>query len=308
MNKRNFLFFLALIIVLVIFCDVSALLAQESDSDEFTLEEITVTAQKREENQQKVPIAMEVLTGEDIREIGRNDIDEILNNISSILTQSGNDGLRVSIRGISNDNNSFGMIQASAPTVAVNQDGVYSNRSGNNQSMYDIERVEVLFGPQSTMYASATPGGIVNVVTADPKTDKYTASGTLEYGNYNLLHTEGSMNAPLSDWTAIRASFNTSVRDGYLSNGSADEDSKSARLKALFKSGDTFSIVLTGEVTKMGGQGFASAKGFDKEDGNWYENQGPAGLVKVGKVDDPWTSANDSAGAGRDNIQKKITA
>ncbi|MBN1625846.1 MAG: TonB-dependent receptor [Deltaproteobacteria bacterium] len=308
MKKKRFMFFLIPAIGLFFALgDLSSTAAQESAAEEFTLEEITVTAQKREENQQKVPIAMEVLTGEDIREIGRNDIDEILNNISSVLTQSGDDGLRVSIRGISNDNNSFRMIQASAPTVAVNQDGVYSNRSGNNQSMYDVERVEVLFGPQSTLYASATPGGIVNIVTADPKTDKYEGSGTLEYGNYNLLHTEGSLNAPLNDSIALRVSFNTSVRDGYLSNGSADEDSKSARLKALFKTSDKFSFLITGEITRMGGQGFASAKPFDTVDGHWYDNMGPAGLVIDGEVDDPWTSAAGNAGRGRDQNRKKIT-
>lgn len=290
--KRFFLYLLLSAGVVLALGAFHVALAQDEDEDSFTLEEITVTAQKRAENQQKVAIAMEVVTGEELKALGRNDIDEILSNVSSVLIQSANDGLRVSVRGISNDNNAFRNIQASAPTVAVNKDGVYSNRSGNNQSLYDIERVEVLFGPQSTMYASASPGGIVNIVTANPKTDVYSASGTLEYGNYDLLHTEGSVNVPVSDIMALRGSFTTSVRNGYLSNGSDDEDSKSARLKALVAPNESFSFVLTGEITKSGGQGFASIEAFEDQD----------------DVSDPWTSAEESAGMGRDENQKKITA
>lgn len=262
------------------------------ETEEFTLEEITVTAQKREENQQKVPIAMEVLSGEDFKEQGRNDIDEILETISSVMIQAAEDGLRVSIRGMSNDNSPFMNISISTPTVAVHTDGVYTSKNTGNQNLYDIERMEVLFGPQSTLYASTSPGGIVNIVTAKPNTDKYEASGVLEYGNYNFLHTEGILNAPLSDTTALRAAFSTAVHDGYLTNGSMDEDTKSARLKALFQPNDKFSLLLTGELNKSGGQGFASVATFDNQD----------------DVDNPWSSRSENAGLGVDMKQKEITA
>lgn len=266
--------------------------AQESTGDTFTLEEITVTAQKRMENQQKVPIAMEVISGDTIKEVGRNDIDEILNNISSVLIQSSSDGLRVSIRGISNDNAPFGGLSVYTPAVAVNQDSVYTNKNQSNQNMYDIERVEVLFGPQSTIYATGSPGGIVNVITADPKINKYEVSGTIEYGNYDHLHTEGNINAPLNDKAAFRAAFSQSVHDGYLSNGSNDEDIKAARIKALVQPNDSFSFLLTGEISKSAGQGYAGVAPFADQD----------------DVPDPWESASETAGISQDEDIKKMTA
>lgn len=278
--------------------DFSWVCAQESE--EFTLEEITVTAQKREENQQKVAIAMEVISGEELKEQGRNDIDEILNNVSSVLINTAEDGLRVSIRGMSNDNAIFDNMQTSKPTVAVNKDGIYTNRNSGNTDLFDIERVEVLFGPQSTLYASASPGGVVNVITADPKLDKVGGSGTLEYGSYSQLKTEGSVNAPFNDTTAFRAAFSTSVHDGYLSNGGDDEDIKSGRLKALYKPNDRLSIVITGEISKSKTQGFSGAKKFINQDDATFTDGTP--------LDDPWTGASDEPQLATSREQKRIFA
>ncbi|MBN1627803.1 MAG: TonB-dependent receptor [Deltaproteobacteria bacterium] len=276
----------------LLFGDIPMICAQDLSTDEFTLEEITVTAQKREENQQKVAIAMEVVSGDEIKELGRNDIDEILSNVSSVLINKATDGLRVTIRGVSNDNPMFNNVQVSTPTVAINKDGVYTNRNDSGSGLYDVERVEVLFGPQSTLYATASPGGIVNIVSASPKTDKYEASGTLEYGNYNLLSTDGSMNAPISDTLAVRAAFSTTVRDGYLTNGADDEDMKSARIRTLFKPGDNFSLIISGEISKTGGKGWAGVAAFEDQ----------------GDVDNPWTSSSDSSGPPRFQSQKRIYA
>jgi iron complex outermembrane receptor protein len=266
--------------------------AQEEQADSFMLEEISVTAQKRAENQQKVAIAMDVVSGEEISGLGKNSIDEILNNISSVLINQADDGLRVSIRGMSNDNAPFGNMQVSTPTVAVNKDGVYTNRNAGNTDLFDVERVEVLFGPQSTLYASASPGGIVNIVTANPKLDAYSASGSIEYGNYDLLKTEASMNVPVSSTMALRGAFSTTIRDGYLTNGGMDEDSKAARLRYLYQPSDIFSVVLTGELSKTGGQGFASVEQFSKQD----------------DVENPWTATSDTPGNANVQDREKLYA
>ena len=185
--------------------------AQEGPAEEFTLEEITVTAQKRAENQQKVAISMEVIAAEDLKSLGKSDIDDILSNVSNVLVQKSADGLRVSLRGYSDaTGTNFGQ-STSTPAVAVNIDGVYSSRKDSSTSLYDMDRIEVLFGPQSTLYASNSPGGIVNVETASPKLDKYEASGALEYGNFNLLHTEGMVNVPISSIMSLRGAFQTKV-------------------------------------------------------------------------------------------------
>jgi iron complex outermembrane recepter protein len=286
---------LAISISLILFiCVVSQAFAQESVPEDFTLEEITVTAQKRAENQQKVAIAMDTISGDEMKELGQSDLDEILSTVSSAFINRAGDGMRVSIRGMADDITPTGQLQDmsnSTPSVAVNMDGVFTARRASGSALYDLERVEVLYGPQSTLYASNSPGGIVNIVTANPKIDKYEASGTLEYGNYNLIHTEGSMNAPISDVMAIRASFNASVHDGFMANGSDDEDTKSARLKVLFKPVEKFSFVATGEYSRSGGNGFSGITMFKSQD----------------DVNDPWDNGSSSNPTPRYQSLKKLT-
>jgi iron complex outermembrane recepter protein len=272
--------------------------SQESSSDDFTLEEITVTAQKRAENQQKVAIAMEVISSADIKELGKSNLDEILTNVSSAIVQKAADGYRISLRGISDDSSaSFGQSMAT-PTVAINTDGVYSNRKDTGSSLYDVERVEVLYGPQSTMYSSNSPGGIVNVVTAAPKIDKYEVSASLEGGNYNLIHTEGAVNVPVGSQVALRASISTSKRDGYMTGGGDNEDSKSARLRGLYQPNDKLSFMLTGEYSKNKGSGFGGGvNAFDTQDGHYQDGT---------KVTNPWTARTDESLGANDQTSKKV--
>ena len=290
MNKRLIIpaFCLGLMLLLG---DLSLVFAQESGSEEFTLEEITVTAQKREENQQKVPITMEVISGETMKELGYDNVDEILASVGNAVINKAGDGYRVALRGVTDDFGVFNGLTTSTPTVAISTDDVYSTRNDRGMGLYDIERMEVLYGPQSTMYANTSPGGIIRVITAAPKTDKYEVSGAVEYGNYNYLRTEGSMNAPISNKVAIRAAFSTSVRDGYISNGADDEDIKSARLKTLFQATEKLSFVLTGEYNLQGGHGFASVNEFIDQDDE----------------DDPWTSDSE-LGAPNNRKQNGLNA
>lgn len=260
--------------------DSLLLCAQESGTDEFTLEEITVTAQKREENLQKVPVAMEVVSSDEIRERGITNLDEILSGISPVMINAQDSGMTVSIRGISDDKAEGEGLPLGTPIVGVNVDGVFSNRFSSGQGYYDLERVEVLYGPQSTMYASTSPGGMVNVITADPKIDKYEVSGAIEIGNYDRMRYEGMINAPISNTVALRAAFNSLVQDGYLSNGAGDTDSRSGRLKARYQPNDWLSFVIAGEKEKRQGHGFTSVDNFVDQD----------------DVSDPWTASDDDAG------------
>jgi iron complex outermembrane receptor protein len=283
-NKAVFVFALGLGIILEA---APAAMAQEDDA--FYLEEITVTAQKRSENQQKVAMAMQVLSAEDIQTKGKNSLDEMLADIPSVVINKANDGLRISLRGITDDTQTNHGQSVSMPTVALNVDGVFSNRKDTGTGLFDVERVEVLYGPQSTLYASNSPGGIVNVVTANPKLEKYEASGLLEYGNYDLLHTQGVMNAPIGSTVALRAAFSTSSHDGYLSNGGLDEDAKSARLRALYQPTEAFSVVVTGEIAKRTSQQFAAVDAFDDQD----------------DLEDPWHTTRTLGDPTR-NENKKI--
>jgi len=260
----------------------------ESGSEEFTLEEITVTAQKRAENQQKVDIPMQVFTAEDIKETGKTDIDAILSDVSSAIIARSSDGMRVSIRGISDDNSTFYGQSQSAPTVAVNMDGARSNRKDKASDLFDVERVEVLMGPQSTLYSSNSPGGVVNIVTGQPKLEKYQVSGVFEYGNFNLRHIEAVLNAPAGKMLALRAAYYYSKRDGYLSNGGDDSDTQSGRFRALFQPVENFSITATAQETKKGGNGLST---------------GVVAFLDEDDTANPWTT--DAAAAGGTNLGKK---
>jgi iron complex outermembrane recepter protein len=292
MSKRLFQVILTLILgTLFVFGDAICLYAQETKAEEFTLEEITVTAQKRSENQQKVAIAMDVIAADELKSAGKSDIDDILSNVSNVMVQKSADGMRVSLRGYSDSGGTNHGQSTSTPAVAVNQDGVYSSRKDGGSDLYDIDRVEVLFGPQSTMYASNSPGGIVNVETAKPKIDKYEASGTLEFGNFNLLHTEGMVNVPLNSIMSLRTAFQTKNHDGYISNGGDDEDSKSGRLKMLLQPNDKFSFNVTGELVKST---------------THMSGSSVTGFVNQKDVDNPWTSTQEIGNPNHDTT-KKVT-
>lgn len=282
MSKQLFHHFIALSIVCIFFfADTSALFAQE-DEDEFTLEEITVTAQKRQQNVQKVPIAMQVATGDVMKELGQSSLDQVVESMAGVFVNEAGDGLRVSIRGISSDETTRGDLYTysnASPTVAVNMDGVFTFGRKSGASMYDIERVEVLYGPQSTLYSSNSPGGIVNIVTASPKTDKYEVSALVKYGNYHTLETQGMANVPVDEKTALRASFNTSSHDGHMSNGAASADSKSVRAKILHNFTDQFNITLTGEY--LLGQGIG-------------QGQGVAMFKDEASLDNPWDNRDQA--------------
>jgi iron complex outermembrane receptor protein len=272
--KKIYVWFFAVLCGIALVATAAPSAVAQEDDGEFTLEEITVTAQKRAENQQKVPIAMEVISAEDLRMSGKNDLNEILSDVGSAIIQKAPDGIRVSLRGVSDDSYPFHGASVSMPTVAVNMDGVYSNRKDMSTGLFDLERVEVLYGPQATLYSSNSPGGIVNIESARPKLDQYEASGTLEVGNYELLHTEGMVNAPVSDTLALRAAFTTSVHDGYISNGGDSEDAKNARLRLLYQPSENLTFLITGELSKV-----ASAFG-----------NGVDAFVDESDVDDPWES------------------
>jgi iron complex outermembrane receptor protein len=255
------------------------------DADEFMLEEITVTAQKREENQQKVAIAMDVVSAEDMQEQGMNNVDEILSGVSSVFINKSSDGMRITLRGLS-DNEALSTTNQhqSTPTVAVNIDGAYNSNSDAGQNLFDVERVEVLFGPQSTLYSSNSPGGIVNVVTASPKTDTYSVNGSIDVGNYNKINAQTAVNIPvIQDKFALRAAGSWSKRDTYVNGADAStaEDTKSGRLKALYQVNEDLTLTVTGTLS-------------ERADGG-----GMGGTVEVfadeGDTDDPWTASETSS-------------
>ena len=317
MNKRSLQIVLTLIIGLIfVFSDAFLLCGQESTTAEFTLEEITVTAQKREQDQQKVPISMAVISGEDLATQGKTNVDDILKNVANLGFQITPQGVRVSMRGITDDSVSYNDQHVGGATVAINVDGAFNNSETVGQNLFDVERVEVLFGPQSTLYGSNAPAGVVNVVTAAPKTDKYSFSASQEIASYHTFKTQIALNAPvIQDKLAMRLAASRNVQNSYVQSDVTANNSRAVRLKTLWKANDDLSVTVTGTYDKQinGGLSANSVKLFDTVDGYQYDQittgQGPSAVttyVKSGKAD-PWTWNGEGVGNTNDQVSKGLT-
>ena len=182
------------------------------------LDVITVTAQKREQNAQDVPIAMTAFGGERLEELGIVDISGLSNNTPNVnLDNSSPFGasqaiLTAFVRGIGSDDFAFNI----DPGVGVYIDGVYLARSvGANQSLLDVQRIEILKGPQGTLFGRNTIGGAISVVTSEPA-DTYGANLDVTYGSDNLFQVRGLVEGPLSDTVSASLAFSHRQRDGYL--------------------------------------------------------------------------------------------
>jgi iron complex outermembrane recepter protein len=194
---------------------------------------------------------MEVLSGEQLAETGQNDVSEILKNISNAVINRTDEGMRVTLRGVNEAGGSFNNMRVQTPTVAINYDGAYNTEDSAGQNLFDIERVEVLYGPQSTMYGSNSPGGIVNIITVSPKTDKYSANGSYEAGSFKLSNANIALNAPIvMDKLAMRLTGQRSKHGSWVKDNNNASTTTNFRLKTLYQPNEDLILTLTGSWAK----------------------------------------------------------
>jgi len=226
--------------------DVPWVCAQETQAEDFTLEEITVTAEKREMNVQKTAMSVMAVTGENITEKSILSLQDALSNMAGVNVQGIPQGGSVFIRGVGSTIDA----NATDPSVSVSVDNMYLGRTeAMYSSMYDIERVEVLRGPQGTIYGRNAAGGQINVISKKP-TDKFEGNASLTLGNYNLRSAQAAVNVPFSDKWAARFAVNKETRDGYISDGSSSSDKFAVRGKLSFKPTDKLSFLLSVELSR----------------------------------------------------------
>lgn len=214
------------------------------------IEEITVTARRREEHLQDAPLSVTALGVEDLAERSVTRLEEISQYVPN-LQLGGRMSAVAYIRGVGSGDG----IVTRDPGVGIYLDGVYLARAqGSLLSMADIGRVEVLRGPQGTLYGRNTIGGAVNLITQKPGPD-LAASLRVRYGNYDNVETRTVLNVPLLEEKAYaRLSFRSHGRDGYWDNLINDEDANDAkfiggRAALRFLPTDTLTIDLTGDFT-----------------------------------------------------------
>lgn len=212
----------------------------QTRADSFVLEEVVVTAQKREETLQKAALSVTALDGDDLRQQGKTDLVDMLRGVAGVETGNG----FFFVRGIGSAPQ-FG--QDASVTVSVN--GVFmQNAQTQRDAFFDIARVEVARGPQTTLTGRTSEGGAINVISNEPNVDKLELKGVVEAGDHSMLATQGVVNLPVGSQLAFRAAFATVKRDGYFTSG-GDVTNSSARLRLLYQPSDNIKIILSGDYS-----------------------------------------------------------
>ncbi|MDP3459388.1 MAG: TonB-dependent receptor plug domain-containing protein, partial [Hyphomonas sp.] len=212
---------------LALFCASPVAGAQEAEDAPRTLSTVTVTATQRAESIQDVPLAVTALDPEALERAGVTDITGLDSlspsfNMNSAGTVSGGTTLR--IRGVGTTGNNIGL----ESSVGVFLDGVYLSRPGVALGdLLDLEQIEILRGPQGTLFGRNTSAGALSIKTKKPDLRETEAFGNLTVGNYNLVNVQAGINIPLiEDRFAVRLSGATHKRDGFVEglNGAESHD------------------------------------------------------------------------------------
>ncbi len=232
-----------------------------------TIDEVIVTATKRAESVMDVPIAITAMSGEFIRDVNLNDIKDLIQFTPGISGNSKDSFLDfVSVRGIRTID--FG--NGGDPSVSLYKNGLYQGRTGAAvSSMYDIERAEVLRGPQGFLFGRNSVSGAFNVITAKPELDDIGGYAEVDVGERGVFVFEGALNLPVSETMGVRIAGYHSEEDGYVENlaGGPDlitHDKDAIRLSGRYENdrllADVFveyeDRVQTGTVYRVTGGGY----------------------------------------------------
>ncbi len=241
-----------------------ALAQQAPAEDEAGIADIIVTAQRREENLQDVPISVSAFGADAIKEKGLTDISRLEGLVPGFtFARSGVDA-RPAIRGVRTES-----VDVNADTtIGFFIDGIYQSRSSQaTLGFVDLERVEVQRGPQGTLYGRNTFGGNISISTAQPDLKGYAGGGDLTIGKNNQVRITGFANVPLTDKLGLRVAGAYEKSNGYVKNINPlggnlfDEDSRYLRASLLAKPTDNLTVGLKFDYSKRGGNG-GSAFGY----------------------------------------------
>jgi len=223
--------------------------AQEAPKERASLfEEIVVTAQKREQGQQDVGIAITALSGDQIKRLGFTNAQEVTALAPGVSTvqPNGEANYSIAIRGVANSDFTTNV----ESPIAVYVDEVYvSQMSGAGFLLFDTERVEILRGPQGTLFGRNATGGLVHYLTVKPQ-DEFEGYGSFTYGSFDRVKAEGAVNIPLSSTLAARVSVSTHQGDGYIENRVRpnaklnNANDFAGRVQLLYTPNDSFDLLL----------------------------------------------------------------
>ncbi|HXV01171.1 MAG TPA: TonB-dependent receptor [Caulobacteraceae bacterium] len=240
-----------------------------------TVSEVIVTAQKRSEDIQKAAVA---ITAVPAAALDKSFITEVagLNGIVPSMETTKTSGFEniVTIRGVGSETPENGL--TTVPGVALFTDGVYlSNTITLDQTLFDINRIEVLRGPQGALYGQSATGGAILIVTNQPELGQLSGKADLSLGTYLLSRERGELNLPLGDTVALRLSAQELDHEGFTRDlaipGFREDDTHATSLKAaaLWKPNDRFSATLSAEWYRNYTNGAAQKNINDTTPGAW---------------------------------------
>jgi iron complex outermembrane receptor protein len=244
---------------------ISAALASQAQAQEASgenvMEEVVVTATKRAESMQDIPIAVTAISGETLTELNVVNVLDIEKTVPGMKVRYVGADPTIIMRGAG----SAGTTDLAVPMYI---DGLYRPRAGQALASYlDLERVEVLRGPQGTLFGRNTLGGLINLVTIKPDTGLFDFGGAVTLGDYDLRKFEGFVNVPLGDTAALRVTASNTKADPIIENvynpagGMRDEDNTYARAQFKWAPNDNFDVVLSGTYWKDDSNGNADYAG-----------------------------------------------
>lgn len=227
-----------------------------STDDQVGLQDIIVTAQRTEESAQKAPIAIAVVKPEELIRQNVTRAEDLSRVVPALVaTASGGPNTSFFIRGVGNSTaNSY-----SDPAISFNYDGVYIGRPNSTQGFfYDLQRVEVLKGPQGTLYGRNATGGAINVLPNRPVVGENSGEVQTSYGNYNAMQGQGAVNLAIGDHGALRLAGMYTTHDGYLSDGTSDQRQFGARAQVLAELTPNLTTRIGADYSHQGGVGTGS--------------------------------------------------
>ena len=231
--------------------------AQDQEEDVLLFEEVVITAQKRSENLQDVPVAITGLGESRINDSGFDEVSDLQLLVPSLQFSNFGPVAFVSMRGVGFDNTTAG----GDPSVTLHLDDVYIGRPvGTLFTAFDTQRVEALRGPQGTLYGRNATGGAINLITKKPEED-FSGKVDASVGNYDSFRLRGAVNMPVSDTLQTRVVGFVQGRKGFTENtietgtDGNDNDGYGVRLHVAAQLAESVDILLSANYVKSKGVG-----------------------------------------------------
>ncbi len=232
----------------------SPALAQAAE-DESGIGEIVVTAQRKEESLQKAGIAIDAVSADSLDNRGISSASDLTKAVPALsVPAAGGSIASIFLRGVGNITTS----SYNDPAVTPNYDGVVLGRGGGvfGAAFYDLQRVEVLKGPQGILYGRNATGGAINIIPARPELGKLGGGFNLGFGNFDAIAVDAHVNVPIGESSALRLGGTYLTHDGYNRDGTDDAQRGGLRAQFLYQPSSDISVRLAADYTHVGGKGF----------------------------------------------------